>query len=158
MGGLDTTSTTVIGDSSSQRSPIQKLSAAAVSVDDVESAVNPTSVRLNLPSEVFTLSGDKAEQSSIAKQGSEKMKPHLRPGNQAATGSGRSVGVSSAYIVPPPNVPSGKDRKVKNQPISRALSWHEDSTQCMFCLRRILKADSKHHTSVCELRTELCRY
>lgn len=61
-----------------------------------------------------------------------------------------------AVTVPSANIPMVKHKNTRH-PITRATSWHEDSTQCTFCLRRIQKCDAKQHAAVCELRTESCR-
>jgi hypothetical protein len=50
----------------------------------------------------------------------------------------------------------GKDVKTISSS-GRVNNWHEDSVQCIHCLRRIKKDDVKNHNSTCELRTESCR-
>lgn len=66
---------------------------------------------------------------------------------------------SRSMLVPGSNVPQlGKSLPHQRAVQSRTLSWHEDSVQCVHCLRRIKREDVKTHSSTCELRTETCKY
>lgn len=61
-----------------------------------------------------------------------------------------------SVLVSSDNVPSKDSRG--QRPVARAMSWHEESVQCSFCLRRIQKAELKQHSNICELRTEMCKF
>lgn len=81
----------------------------------------------------------------------------IREGTISMTGFEEDcAGYSKPVSISIANIPIVKERKLKPT-VARALSWHEDSIQCSFCLRRISKVDVKHHASTCELRTEICR-
>lgn len=77
----------------------------------------------------------------------------LVPGRQPRTPrpvAPRGPGGAGAAPTLPVNVPSAVSVKTS--------SSSDDTTQCQYCLRRVKKTDAKHHGTVCELRTETCRY
>jgi hypothetical protein len=111
----------------------------------------------------------------LSQSNSDDEKMTATPLARGAKPAGPGAGMPSSPRGPPrpakpvvvpsmniPPLPAAAATAAKERPpsrtVTRAMSWHEDSTQCTFCLRRISKADAKHHSSVCELRTELCRY
>ncbi len=66
---------------------------------------------------------------------------------------------SRSMLVPGSNVPQIVKSEIStlSSVRGRTQSWHEDSIQCVHCLRRIKREDVKNHSSTCELRTETCK-